>query len=216
MSMSIYIRCDVPVFLLRNVLCVSLKSTLCLLVVTWYCCCCCFCSFWFLLFFCSLSLTHEPTLSFNSSHLSFTPTTMRSSPLLLCLLCCGFFSFQLDAFEDEFSVRGPGALHQAALDVILEERRANISPGERGGAQKDAFSEESDLMKRAKEYAIHRFMTKSDEALKASVSRKHGVLIQYDGAWIDRLAASSLRIELFYIFAILHCTTYPTSLINHS
>ena len=94
---------------------------------------------------------------------------MRSSTLLLYLTCYSLFSFQLDAFEDEFSIR-PGALHQAALDVILQERRATPNPGGRGGGvQKDVFAEDSELMKRAKEYAVHRFVTKSDEALKASV-----------------------------------------------
>jgi hypothetical protein len=83
---------------------------------------------------------------------------MFSVPFLLLL--CNLISSL--AFEDEFVVRGPGDLHKAALDAIMEERRAN--PG-----QEDVFSAESDMMMKAKEYAIHRFMTKPDEALKVSV-----------------------------------------------
>ena len=69
----------------------------------------------------------------------------------------------VSAFQDEFAVRGPGELHRAALDAIFEERRT--SPG-----KKDSFSEDSTLMQKAKEYAIHRFITKPDEALQAPVS----------------------------------------------
>jgi hypothetical protein len=48
--------------------------------------------------------------------------------------------------------------------VILSERRAN--PG--GG---DVFSEDSAMMQKAKDYAVHRFMTKPEESLKASVGQ---------------------------------------------
>lgn len=97
---------------------------------------------------------------------------MRPSPFpLFVLLCCSSILSHVHALEDEFSVRGPEDLHKAALEVILDQRRANPPP--RGEPQKDLFAEGSELFMKAKEYAIHRFLTKPDEALKLSVRYKH-------------------------------------------
>jgi hypothetical protein len=81
---------------------------------------------------------------------------------LLLIALCSLPNFH--AFEDEFLVRGPGDLHRVAIEKMMEERRANPD-------LKDVFGEDSNMMKRAKEYAIQRFMTKSDEALKVSVRK---------------------------------------------
>lgn len=86
---------------------------------------------------------------------------MVSSSIIFSLLYI-LLNGRVEAFQDEFAVRGPGELHKAALDAILEERRAN--PG-----GNDAFSEDSAMMQRAREYAIKRFISKPEEALKAAV-----------------------------------------------
>ena len=82
--------------------------------------------------------------------------------LMLVLLLCVFSIFPSLAFEDEFAVRGPEAMRTAALDTLLAERRATGS--------KDVFNDDSELMQKGRNYAISRFITKSEDALKISVS----------------------------------------------
>ena len=106
---------------------------------------------------------HSPTHSQFSAVLIQIEMISLSYPLRILLLSLLLPIHSISAaFQDEFSVRGPGELHKAALDAIFAERRAN--PGV------DSFSEDSAMMQKAKEYAINRFMTKPDEALKAPVS----------------------------------------------
>jgi len=56
-------------------------------------------------------------------------------------------------------VRGPGELHKAAIGAFMEDRRANPD-------HKDLGDDENPIFHSAREYAIKRFSTKSDESLK--------------------------------------------------
>ena len=91
---------------------------------------------------------------------------MRVPPLLvgsgLGPLLCLLSVFSALAFEDEFVVRGPGALHRAAIDALTEERRKT--------GTLDVFKDDSEMMQKAKAYAVNRFISKPDEALKISVT----------------------------------------------
>ena len=72
------------------------------------------------------------------------------------------------AILEEFVVRGPGDLHKAALDVFLEDRRANPE-------NKDLGDDDNPIFQRARAYAISRFSAKSEESLKVQVQVKSNV-----------------------------------------
>lgn len=59
-------------------------------------------------------------------------------------------------------MRGPGELYRAALDVILEEKRANRD------SKEDLFGEDSAFMMKAKEYAVNRNLMKPEDELTIS------------------------------------------------
>lgn len=109
-----------------------------------------------------------------SNPIEITTTSRPLSDLFPCKAMCLslLWVFTLCAFItsvsgilEEFVVRGPDDLNKLALDQLFAERRANPDK------DKDDFaSESSPLMQRAKNYAVNRGETPSDESLKVVVS----------------------------------------------
>lgn len=83
--------------------------------------------------------------------------------VLFCYITVLLLLSSASAILEEFVVRGPGDLHKAALDVFLEDRRANPE-------NKDLGDDENPIFQRARQYAVSRFSAKSEESLKVQVS----------------------------------------------
>lgn len=86
---------------------------------------------------------------------------------LLCVatLLLSLSVLSVDGILEEFVIRGPDDLNKLALDQLLADRKANPDKD-----NKDFASEDSPLMQRAKNYAVHRGETPSDESLRVKVS----------------------------------------------
>lgn len=84
--------------------------------------------------------------------------------LLLWVVTFGIFLVDVNCVLEEFVIRGPDDLNKLALDQLFAERRANPDK------DKNSFaSEDSPLMQRAKEYAVNRGETPSEESLRIMV-----------------------------------------------
>jgi hypothetical protein len=94
--------------------------------------------------------------------------------LVLCAM-----AVRAGALLEEFVVRGPDELGSEAVAELLAARRdrTRMSRVSERGSEKerekgeDWASEDSELMRRAKAYAVSRGETRSDEALRVKVSQ---------------------------------------------
>ena len=80
------------------------------------------------------------------------------------LIICSFF-FVVDGILEEFIVRGPDVLQERALNELFAQRKASNNEE----TIEYLVSDESPMMKRAKDYAVSRGDTRSEESLRIQV-----------------------------------------------